>query len=158
MKKKPENTDLLRKLAWKYHKSTGLDWNDLFQEAALGYLEAIRTYDPKRGAPSTHIWTCVTSRLSNYAKKERCHSEPLVPIGDIAEDQEYKSPENIFEALSTEARQIVEVIFAAPETYDVLPQREAKSRIGIALMQKKNVSYLHSAIERGMREIQLALR
>ena len=75
-----KDINLIRKIAWSFHKSTGLDWDDLFQEAALAYLEALQSYDKRKGKLSTHAWHCIVSRLKNYWKKEREWQEPLLDI------------------------------------------------------------------------------
>ena len=96
-----ENINLVRKIAWDFHKSTGLDWNDLFQEAALAYLESMETYDKEKGAVSTHVWHCITSRLKNYLQQERDWVYPLVDIEDAFKEPIYydsfwfKIPEDI---------------------------------------------------------------
>jgi len=75
-----KNINLLRKIAWSFHQSTGLDWDDLFQEAYIAYDKALRTYDPTRGKITTHVWYCVHSHLKNYLKEEKQYKEPLCDI------------------------------------------------------------------------------
>ena len=50
-----KHLNLIRKIAWSFHKTTGLDWDELFQEATLSYLKALKTYDKKRGAITTYV-------------------------------------------------------------------------------------------------------
>ena len=39
-----EDINLIRKIAWSFHHTTGHDWDDLFQEGALAYLECLAKY------------------------------------------------------------------------------------------------------------------
>ena len=39
-----EHINLIRKIAWSFSTSTGLEFEDLFQEAALAYCEALKTF------------------------------------------------------------------------------------------------------------------
>ncbi len=158
MKKKIKNVDLLRKLAWSFHKSTGLEWKDLFQEAALGYLMALDTYDPSRGAPSTHMWTCISSHLKNYVKRELAYKEALCPMDTLTEDRECTTIESILERFSETARPIIETVFASPETFDGLTRREAKAKIALLIMQQKGGTFFSPSVKQGMLEIKAVLR
>jgi len=110
-----ENINLIRKIAWDFHKSTGLDWNDLFQEAVLAYLESIENYDEKRGAISTYVWHYVESRLKNYLKQEKNWVFPLDDIEIALKEPTYqdpfwqKIPENIEEQVNIILKGIVEM-------------------------------------------------
>ncbi len=64
-----ENIDLLRKITWSFHKTTGLEWDDLFQEAALAYLEHLEKYDPNKGKITTYMWPIISSHLKNFVKR-----------------------------------------------------------------------------------------
>jgi hypothetical protein len=83
MNRKMEDINLIRKVAWSFHETTGLEWNELFQEAALAYLEAKGNYDPKRGKLSTYVWNCIVSRLRTYLKKEQEYHCPLCDIDEV---------------------------------------------------------------------------
>jgi len=61
---------LIQKITWSFYKTTGVDWNDLFQEAFFGYLEAKEKYDPKKGKFSSFLWITISSRLKKYLRKE----------------------------------------------------------------------------------------
>ena len=60
-------TPILRKLArltkQKFDNNPKIEFDDLFQEAYIGYAHAMKTYDPKKGKISTHIWWCVSAQL-----------------------------------------------------------------------------------------------
>lgn len=101
-----ENINLIRKIAWSFHESTGLDWDDLFQEGALAYLEAMKTYDEKKGKITTYVWHCIVSRLKNYLKSEREYNHPLCSIEEARQELYYTSwfwekiPEELHEQVS----------------------------------------------------------
>ena len=101
-----KDINLIRKIAWSFHKSTGLDWDDLFQEAAIAYLEAMKTYNKRKGKITTHVWCCITSRLKNYLKKEREYSHPLCDIEDAYDKQQLmnflweKIPADLYEQIN----------------------------------------------------------
>lgn len=64
---------LLHKIAWSFHRSTGIDRDELFSEACLAFVEKIESYDPSRGAQSTYITTVVSNALRDYMQSEYKH-------------------------------------------------------------------------------------
>ena len=58
--------NLIRKIAWSFEATTNVDFDELFCEAALGYLEAIKKYDPTKGKLSAFIWRCMDNQLKLY--------------------------------------------------------------------------------------------
>jgi len=70
-----DNINLIRKIAWEYHKSTRHDWDDLFQEAYIAYHYAMKTYSPEHGQVSTYLWTFISNTLKSYLQKEKLWSD-----------------------------------------------------------------------------------
>ena len=105
-----ENINLIRKIAWSFHHSTGMDWDDLFQEASYYYVKALDSYDPSKGVKlSTYMWTAVSNYLKNYLETEQKHR--LISIDDT--DLRYhpaKDPIPFWESLTTEAQEIGEYV------------------------------------------------
>jgi len=84
-----EHLNLLRKIAWSFYNTTGLDWQELFSEAALAYCEGVQNlkthYDSSKGQISIYLWNCVKSHLLNYIKKQHKYSSPLCHSLDTIE-------------------------------------------------------------------------
>lgn len=73
-----EYMNLLKKLAWSFHKSTGLDWDDLFQEAYIAYKYAMDHYDPNAGANlTTFLCVHINNQLRTYYQRELKYAYPL---------------------------------------------------------------------------------
>jgi len=119
---------LIHRISGSFHLTTGLDPDDLFQEAVLGYLEAMRTYCPDRGKITTYIWHCVTNALRNYVKQEKKYNTPLVEIEEL--NTQFKKSSHLFELLSQEGHQLASLIMECPEEYDILSPSEAISLLG----------------------------
>ena len=81
----------------------GSDPEDLLQEAYMGLMSAIRSYDPQRGASfRTYAYTCVGNSLKNMraaslAKKSRIHLDALSidELGDVGYCED-GDPEGLF--------------------------------------------------------------
>ena len=64
--------NLIRDLAWSYQKSTGIEWEELFGEACLGYAKALASYDSDNGTKITTWATFIMERhLNTYLKQKR---------------------------------------------------------------------------------------
>lgn len=67
--------NLVRKITWNYIHShsyiANLEFDDLFSEACISYLESIKLYDPKRGAKSTFLWFCISAHLNRVGRKNQ---------------------------------------------------------------------------------------
>jgi DNA-directed RNA polymerase specialized sigma24 family protein len=135
---------LLRKLANSFAFTTGLDPDDLYQEASLAYLEALQSYDPSRGALTTHIWHCVSNHLKTVISDEnrqRCTSLDGVDVS-------YSSPP-FWEKLNKEAQIIADVILSKPE-YVAMKQEDAQIDIVRTMLEK---GWNWSKIMLGMKDL-----
>jgi len=81
-----ENVNLIRKIAWSFHTSSGLDWDDLFQEAVIAYLYAMKTYTPDQGKISTYVWNFISNTLKSYLERET----RIYPIQGDLEDAQHE--------------------------------------------------------------------
>jgi len=66
-----DDLNLIRKIAWSYTRSTGMEFEELLSEACLAYLEAEPKYNPQRGQKSTFMYHTITNRLNNITQKEQ---------------------------------------------------------------------------------------
>ena len=132
-----ENLNLIRKIAWSFHNSTGIDYDDLFQEAYIAYHKAMKTYDPALGKISTHLWHHVSKHLTNYYKEERKQTSPVRSIEKTPSVYSITTEEPTFwENLTNEAQGIVETIFETPQLFISMNRENVKSSI-VPIMRKK---------------------
>ncbi len=137
MKIKIDNINLIRKIVWSYHKSTGMDWDDLFQEAVLAYLEMADNYDSSRGEFSTYIWHCISSKLKKVLQMEKEYQQPLEPL-EAVKQVEYAYP-SFLDSLTTDARDVVNIISKRMGYFAVKSPADAKVAI-IDTMRKQGWS------------------
>ena len=74
-----ENMRLVQKVAWSFHKSTGLPVDELVSEAALAYAECLPIYDPKKAQLSTHAYTHMRNHLCSWSRLQK----KQIPTSDI---------------------------------------------------------------------------
>lgn len=122
-----ENIDLIRKIAWSFHRTTGLEWDDLFQEAALAYCEGLKRYTPEHGKITTFMWHTITTHLKNYLRKQEyrhfTNSIEEIPV------RRSVNGTPLFEILSQEAQQVVKVILDSPMEFDRVKTNEDITRM-----------------------------
>lgn len=114
---------LLRELAWSFHKSTGLDWDDLFQEAALAYLEAYKGYDKSKGKVTTYMWHVITSRLIDYVRREKKQMPPWSTLDEVKSS--YRN-ESIWESLPLRLEREFEILLKGIAEIECSLSREEK--------------------------------
>jgi hypothetical protein len=132
-----ENINLLRKIAWSFHKTTGMDWDDLFQEAAYAYCISMEDYKPEKGALSTHVWSCILNHLRNYLKeemKQHGHLEYYESLELALPNMSTNHP-TFLDSLTMDAREIAKLVFSTPKKFVVLNIEEAEQRV-IRIMLK----------------------
>ena len=139
--KKYEN--LLRKLAWKYNKTTGKEYDELFSEATVGYTLAIQSFDPSKGVPLINwIARCATFRMNNYLRSQKNvevtffdeFMEESIPAPDTFSARE--NMEELFQKMSKEAREVCEIILTSPIEFGSLSGKVARGELQRLLRSK----------------------
>lgn len=145
-----ENSGLIKKIAWTFARTTGLPLNDLIQEASLAYLKSEETYNPAKGARTTHAWYCITNHLKNYLKTEKKHlygacsfNEDLESFDSNVNSKSYK------DSLTEDALKIAEVVLASPGCYTAAPRESVITRLKTVMEQQgwprsKTMSAIHT--------------
>jgi len=123
-----KNINLIRTIAWSFHKTTGYDWDDLFQEASLAYYQAIETYDPDKGKLSTYIWKVMKNHLQYFVTYQNKWNDKTISIEDVDIDKPV-SRYSLFDSLTREAKDIVDVVLSAPAEFDSLIPAKARKRV-----------------------------
>lgn len=132
---KIENINMIRRLAWDFHFTTGLDFQDLFSEAILSYYEGVSAYDKSKGAKITSfLYIRMKNHLINYCKNEKLKStisidaEPALfnlPIITIVDEDENNEMQELF---SGKALDLVRIIINAANTPAEFKQRTKGKR------------------------------
>jgi hypothetical protein len=169
--KQTDNLNLVRKIAWEFHLSTGLDWEDLFSEASVAYVEAVRIHDPERSSITTFIWWSVCSHLKNYLKKENKYRDFTVlcdtyfdeSAEGVSEDKLLSSmvssidraidESRFFDSLTEEAADVAKVVLKNIDILIVQTPEDAKQKIA-QLMTEKGSSWRQ--IWKGIKDLKLA--
>jgi len=155
-----ENINLIRKIAWSFHNTTGLEWDELFQEASLYYFRALKTWDPERGQKlTTYIYRSMTCELINYVRKNKKFSEnysslEIEKLTHVPASNDFFDSTRFFESLTKEAQEIADLVLASPKPFDCRSPRKAQERVVNIL---REWGWSEEKIESGLEALKLAL-
>lgn len=119
--------DLLWRIVWRFYTCYGeadgtLD--ELFSEACFAFVKAYDTYDPSKGAFTTHVYWKVTSHLkTNRRRASRRKPKPLNE--DI--EQSSKTWRHIFNEISEDALAVVNLVTDTPLGLKVILEQEQRN-------------------------------
>lgn len=158
-----QDLNLIRKVAWSFAKSTGLDYDELFAEASLAYLKAVKTHDPTKARLSTWTTSVMINSLRSFCKKERQYIafaeepyehewEKILP-GKFNQENHYIFKEWI-EHLPEDLQLICKAIFEAPE--EILSTSPKATR-GKLIRKLRKQKWTWERIWNGIREMKSSL-
>jgi hypothetical protein len=151
--KQMENMGLIRKIAWSFHSTTGLDFDELCSEMIVYYYEGLKLYNPKRGKLTTFMWWWLDGWMKIYIKK--CADQNMPSIEDL--DIDTPDPSTPFlELLSEEAQQIAKIVLCTSKAFVCLTPTEAEARVAAILTRRPG--WTPQKIQRGITELKAACR
>jgi RNA polymerase sigma factor (sigma-70 family) len=152
-----ENLNLIRKIAWSFHQSTGIDYNELFSEACLAYYEALPSFNQEKSSLSYYSWMVMTSQLKNFIKKEKkqkcIYLEDRLPKNYVCYQQTPFS--DIFNSLTPSCQELVTFILQHIDLIpDEIPPKLARGKITKLLRQN---GWKWQKIESSMKKLKIEL-
>lgn len=104
--------NLIYRIAWSFHRTTGVDVEDLIGEANLHFVRACESKNNKYAKFSTYLYRFLENELSNYVKKENTWNFPQNDV-DLLEENDPEailSASEIFNALSDVAKDGIDAL------------------------------------------------
>jgi hypothetical protein len=134
LKSKISNVNLIRKIAWNFHKTTGIEWEELFAEALFKYILLIKDNEidenSSKGKASTFIWTSVSNALKSYIEQHGKINQPLENIDNFDElDWNTSNHLPFWEGLTVEAQGIANLIIKYSEHFVCLTPEQVEQRV-----------------------------
>lgn len=130
--------NLIRKIAWGFHSTTGIDYAELFSEASLAYCEAELAYNPEKKTKfTTFAFSVIKNRLVDFCKEEnkyQCDQN----INDLFFGGLYEIAfeENTTQSFSKDLKDIIQIILSSPEDFANLMPKHARGHLVRILKQK----------------------
>lgn len=113
-----ENLNLIRKLAWSFQKTTGIDYEELFSEASLAYCEALNDFDDNRNVKfTTYAYSRIQRHLINFSKYYQ--RRKMLSFDDIEFETgaDFSPFWEVFETFSSQSQQIITRILQDPHSF-----------------------------------------
>jgi DNA-directed RNA polymerase specialized sigma subunit len=148
-----KNLNLIRSIAWSFHKTTGICFDDLMGEASLAYCEGLLKYDAKKGMITTFMFFYIRRHLINHIHKEYIKQPKLLSFEEIRVTETI-DPQYLIDSLSPDARKIADVVLSSPKIFCTISPEKAKKRIK-TILQKKGMPLRRIWI--GMRDLKTEL-
>ena len=107
---------MVHKLAWSFHRTTGLDVDDLTSEGFVALVSAHNRYDDSRNAKfGTFVYLAVSSQLMNYCQRQKKYALQD-PLYIMTEGEEVELPvPALFEDPTAEKQTLFKQSFDALE-------------------------------------------
>jgi len=110
------NIDMIRKKAWSYQRTSGIEFDELMSEGDMIFMTAIEKWDGKRPF-STFLWVCLDSGFRKFIVKVDVPGDQgileTLSDGEPAPSRRMMFRE-ILEDLSKEALEVVTLILGEP--------------------------------------------
>ena len=139
----PEYQKCIQKLTWKWVKRSRFGFDELLSEADIGFMKAVDSFDDDKACFHTHLYITVNGRLRNYINQNNCLNS-LTECIDLTIESNQANPEqnctflNLIENLSTEAKEMVEVVLNTPsEMIELVRAMSSNRGIGGGRPSKK---------------------
>lgn len=152
---------LLHKWAHSYRRTTGIEEEELFSEACLAYVNAIKTFDPSKGVQmSTWISRCVKNKLNDFIaeayRKEVTLFEEEKMDTFSAPDEFHRlfSLDDIYTQLSSNAKFICGMIVDKQVDLTEVPPKMAR---GIIQRELRDLGWFWSDIWETFKELKNVL-
>lgn len=147
MELKNDELNLIYKLAWSFYKTTRLNFNDLFQEAALAYCKSKNRHIEGESKVTTYCYKSMMNRLIDFARKEKNYYKHLSD-SEIPEGVTYTYLE------IRPINSLVKMIIENREKFEGLKPRRARGEIRKLLRQKGCNNY---QVEKNMKKLEISL-
>jgi DNA-directed RNA polymerase specialized sigma24 family protein len=120
-----ENINLIRKLAWSFHKTTGMSYDELFSEASIYYLESFHNYQEDSGL-KFETWAVIYTKrkLIDFCKKEQRRKETQLFIDFPLICTFLPDPETVVDTLSGELKKVAEIALNKRYRDDLTPAKK----------------------------------
>jgi RNA polymerase sigma factor (sigma-70 family) len=82
-----ENINLIRHIAWSFHHTTGIDYQELFSEACLAYCEALQSFKPEKGKLNNYATTIMHNKLKTFISREKYHGVKKATFPELPTNQ-----------------------------------------------------------------------
>jgi len=153
-----KNLNLIRKIAWSFAKTTGLEFDELFSEASLAYVESLRSYNPEKARLSTWAVKIMTNRLITFCMNQDIFVNLPEFFEDIFPGQSNTEEEYLFKdwilCLPQDLQLICKIVLETPE--EVLAESPKASR-GKIIEKLRSLKWSWPRIWNGIRNIKIAL-
>ena len=145
-----KDKNLIYRICWSFHHTTGIDLHELISEGTLAYCEAQLKWDTNKGTKfSTWAYYCISNALINFTRIETRYTLPDT-------EEIFSKPVNptywfeFFDALPKECQEITKIVIREKEALVGLPPKIAR---GVLISILREEGWPWEAIWKGIRRM-----
>ena len=143
---------LIRSIAWSFHFTTGIPFEDLYSEACLAYCKGVKVYDAKdrRASRTTYLYRYITNGVITFVRGEQ-HQKNIIWEMEYRKQEYQRTPqyeyfENDYPA---DVRTVITIIQDPEFNPDELPPKLAR---GILFRELIGMGWTHKRSWDAIRE------
>ncbi len=150
-----KNINLVRKVAWSFHNTTGIDFEELFDVALMNYVEYVqKTYDENKGKFSYWAYRNMEQTLINYCKGKQRQPKTQDINENDAVFEFHEKFEDLLNEMPSDCKLISRLILLCPEDLANYPPKIARGKV-VKLLREEGWTW--ERIWGGMKEMKLYL-
>lgn len=148
--------------AWAFHNTTGINFEDLLDEAMMAYVECLKEFDPSIGVKeTTFAYKVITNKLVSYCRE--LNANKTVHFENIAEATEFSFEPNfdrvldkrpILDAFQPHIQELIQIILDNEDLFN----DQAKRNRGLLKELLRKKGWEHSKIQLSFMQIKKILR
>jgi len=155
---------LVYERAWAFHNTTGINFDDLVDEATMAYVEGMCVFDNSYGVKeTTFVYKIITNKLIDYCRRMKL--EKTIHFDNIAEAAEFSFEPNfdrvldkkpILDAFQPHIRELIQIILDNAELFNNESKRNRNRGVLKEILRQKG--WEHSKIQLSFMQIKSILR
>lgn len=163
--------DAMRKIAWSFHRTTGLPFEDLLSATYECFVRATKSYNPEKSQFTTYLHIACRNNLINYChsayqmtEHNRAPNTPFLWEAShlLSEQVDYRDPEKIcimretLRTLPEEAKMIAKMVLESPSDFLACGDRPKLAR-GAVKDKLREMGWSWSKIWQGFKDLKYVL-
>jgi len=136
-----EHAPMIKRIAWSFHHTTGLDYDELYAEACLAYCEASKTFNSEKYQKlTTYAYPIIVNALRAFIIKEKKQHPETKDMGIF--EAAYTPMYEFFTNVSEDLKKVANIIFSNENLIEQMEQVPPKMARGIFVRHlKENYGY-----------------
>jgi len=161
----------MRRIAWSFHRTTGLPFDELLSATYECFVHAKKSYNPEKSSFSSYLYISARYRLINWChaayRLNEYNRQPATPFlweasHLLSEHIDYQNPETLsivretLQAMPKEAKMIAKMVLESPAEFLSCGDRPKLAR-GLVKDKLRKMGWTWADIWKGFKDLKYGL-